>query len=92
MIGDIMENPKLDREAFIEWFKANSPHCGKIKTMEKICEEFPESTITINRSFPPYGQQLYSSIAATLMNQLKGEEKIKTYKKGRSYCYEWIGD
>jgi len=80
--------PELDMSAFIEWFRANQPLCGKTKTMEKICEAFPESAIDAKRPFPPYGMHKYSTLAAVYMNTLKDMGNMKTYKKGRSYCYE----
>lgn len=85
------KEPALDLGEFIEWFKANQPLCGKVKTMEKICEAFPESAYTIRRPYPPYGYTLYSSLAAIAMNRLKEAGRMKTYKKGRTWCYEIIG-
>lgn len=86
------KEPTLDIGAFIEWFKANQPLCGKTKTMEKICKAFPESTIMAKRPFPPYDHHKYSSLAAITMNNLKDMGKLKTYKKGRTWCYEIMGD
>lgn len=77
----------LDEEKFWQWFKENSPLCGKMKTMEKICKAFPETTINTKRPFPPYGYGKYSNEAAVLMNLWKEEGKITTEKRGRSYCY-----
>ena len=82
----------LDTEEFIKWFKENQPLCGKAKTMKKICDAFPESAFYVKQPFPPYGYSKYSTLAAIVMNTLKDEGKMKTYKKGRTYCYEIIGD
>lgn len=82
--------PKLDLNAFIEWFKANQPLCGKVKTMERICTAFPDSTFTAKRPYPPYDYHPYSSLAAIAMNKLKEAGRMRTYKKGRSYCYEIV--
>lgn len=78
----------LDENEFWEWLKQNSPLCGKMKTMAKICEAFPEATITVKQPFPPYKYQLYSSEAAVLMNKWKEEGKLLTEKKGRVWCYK----
>ena len=83
-----MAEVELDTDEFIEWFKRNQPLCGKTKTMEKIVDAFPKSAYDVKRPFPPYGYHKYSSLAAIIMNTLKDEGKMKTYKKGRSYCYE----
>ena len=84
------EEPTLDLEKFIEWFKANQPLCGKVKTMEKICEAFPESAIMAKRPYPPYDYHKYSSLAAIAMNKLKEARRLRTYKKGRTWCYEIV--
>lgn len=84
------KEPILDLEAFIEWFKANQPLCGKVKTMERICEAFPESAVMAKRPYPPYDYHHYSSLAAIAMNKLNDAGRMKTYKKGRSYCYEIV--
>ncbi len=83
--------PKLDLNAFIEWFKANQPLCGKVKTMEKICKAFPDSTVMAKRPYPPYDDHHYSSLAAIAMNKLQEAGRMRTYKKGRTVCYEIIG-
>ena len=85
-----MSGPELDRGAFIAWFKANQPLCGKQKTMEKIVKAFPKSAIDVKRPYPPYDVHKYSTLAAHTMNTLKHAGMLKTYKKGRSYCYEII--
>ena len=77
----------MNEEEFYNWFKENSPLCGKGKTMQKICEAFPEATITIKQPFPPYGFQKYSTKAAKLMNKWKQEGKLIAEKKGRVFCY-----
>lgn len=86
------KKPTLDVEAFIEWFKTNQPLCGKVKTMEKIVAAFPESAIMAKRPFPPYGYHPYSSLAAIAMNELKDAGRMRTYKKGRTWCYEIVDD
>lgn len=83
-----MEN--LNEKTFVEWFKEHSPHIGKGKTMEAIVAAFSESSFPVQQSYPPFGMVLYNTQAAKLMNKLKEEGKIKTYKKGNAYCYEWI--
>lgn len=55
--------------------------------MAKICEAFPEATITIKQPFPPFEYQEYSNEAAALMNKWKEEGKMITEKKGRVWCY-----
>jgi len=80
----------LDREEFIKWFKDSSPHVGKGKTMENITKAFPDSSFNYQSGFPPYGFILYNIQAAKIMNELKEAGKIKTYKKGNAYCYEWV--
>jgi len=82
---------ELELGAFIEWFRANQPLCGKEKTMEKICKAFPKSTIDVKRPYPPYDIHKYSTIAAEAMNTLQRMGRLKVYKKGRTYCYEIIG-
>lgn len=77
----------LDEEKFWDWFKENSPLCGKMKTMQQICDAFPESAIDAKLPFPPYGHRKYSNEAAILMNLWKEEGKIITKKHGRTYCY-----
>ena len=85
-----MSDVELDIDAFINWFKANQPLCGKTKTMEKIVKAFPKSAYDVRRPYPPYDIHKYSSLAAATMNNLKAMGKLITYKKGRSYCYEII--
>lgn len=82
----------LDKEEFIKWFKDNSPHIGKGKTMENITKTFPDSSFDIHQTYPPYGYILHNTQAAKLINEMKDNNKIKTYKKGNAYCYEWIDE
>lgn len=79
---------ELDESKFIEWFKSNQPLCGKTKAMQEIVKAFPKSAFTTKQPFPPYEFHKYSSLAATLMNRLVAEGRMKTTKKGRIWCYE----
>jgi len=80
----------MDEKEFYNWFKKNSPLCGKVKTMQKICDAFPDNVFTIRNSWPPYALSKYNTEAAKLMNKWKQEGKIVAKKKGRSYCYSVV--
>lgn len=79
---------ELNESKFIEWFKAHQPLCGKTKTMQEIVKAFPRSAFTTKQPFHPFRFHKYSTLAATLMNRLNEEGRMKTYKKGRTWCYE----
>lgn len=85
-----MRISELDKDEFWEWFKENSPLCGKMKTMLKICDAFPDSSFYIRQPFPPFDNQKYNSKAAMLMNKWVAEGKLITEKKGRVWCYNIV--
>lgn len=78
---------ELDEEEFWNWFKENSPLCGKMVTMKRICKAFPDSSFLTQQPFPPYKHQKYNSKAAILMNKWVAEGKLITEKQGRVWCY-----
>lgn len=78
----------LTEEVFWDWFVENQPFRGKLKTMKKITDAFPESSFPTKHPFPPYKISSYCTHAAILMNKWKQEGKIITEKSGHTWIYK----
>ena len=81
---------ELTESNLLAWMKEQGELCGKVATMKKLCDAFPDDVIIIKQSWPPFDFQNYNSEAAKLLNKLKEEGKIGTEKKGRSWCFKAI--
>ncbi len=79
---------ELTEEEFWKWFKENAPFKGKLNTMKKICEAFPEASFINVQPFPPYKKSRYSNEAAVFMNKWKEKGKIYTEKSGNTWIYD----